>query len=87
MPSSRVASGEVGILPESRVVFPFMRRMETRVISLLQVSTVPKLSLGATNKQTSAKKDKVNNQLQQQANKRNKKRNRRKTKTNVYDDV
>ena len=30
MPSSRVASGEVGILPESRVVFPFMRRMETR---------------------------------------------------------
>ena len=31
-------------------------------------ATVPKLSLGATNKQTSAKKDKVNNQLQQQAN-------------------
>ena len=33
-----VASGEVGILPESKAVFPFMRRMETLVISLLQVS-------------------------------------------------
>ena len=38
IPSSRVTSGEVGILPERRAVFPFIRRMEMRTISLLHVS-------------------------------------------------